>query len=118
MALGIISLAMTLIRHRESIAKIVGVLPDLKTIFDELTPDDEVVTGPPPVRVGVYPVGGMEWLQDSLNTLMDAGLDVDGEYGPATNAAVHKYQDAHGLESDGWAGPETVSSIVEELSKL
>ena len=61
----------------------------------------------------------MSWLQDSLNTLgADPELDVDGEYGPATNKAVAAYQTAQGLKVDGWAGPETISSIVEELDKL
>ena len=115
MPFNIISLAMTMLRHRKSIAKIVDVLPDLKTIFDELTPDRQP---PPPPSPSGYPVGSMSWLQDSLNTLgAEPPLDVDGEYGPATNKAVSQYQKAHGLEVDGWAGPETVSSIVDELAK-
>ena len=58
----------------------------------------------------------MEWLQESLNTLVDAGLEVDGEYGPATNKAVAEYQTENGLKADGWAGPETISLIVEQLA--
>ena len=116
MAFNIIGLAMTMLKHRDSIAKIVAVLPDLKTIFDELTPDDRPAPQPSPSE---YPVGSMSWLQDSLNKLgAEPELDIDGEYGPATNAAVRKYQEAHGLVSDGWAGSETVSSIIEELDKL
>jgi peptidoglycan hydrolase-like protein with peptidoglycan-binding domain len=115
MPFNIISLAMTMLRNRESIAKIVAVLPDLQKIFAELTPAQP---SPPPPSSSDYAVGSMEWLQDSLNKVADAGLDVDGEYGPATNAAVGDYQSEHDLKVDGWAGPETISSILTELDKL
>lgn len=112
MAVNIISLAMVLLRNRDAIAKIVGVLPELQKIFSELTPGRE----PPPPPTD-YEVGSMEWLQESLNTLIDADLDVDGEYGPATNKAVCEYQTKNNLKVDGWAGPETISLIVEQLAK-
>jgi peptidoglycan hydrolase-like protein with peptidoglycan-binding domain len=119
--LNIVSIAMTLLKHRDSIAKIVAVLPELKTIFAELNPPDQApgsLQPPPPTTLTGYPVGSMEWLQESLNTLgAEPQLDVDGEYGPATNKAVSDYQKAHGLTVDGWAGPATISSIVEELAK-
>jgi peptidoglycan hydrolase-like protein with peptidoglycan-binding domain len=119
MAFNIISLAMTMLKHRDSIAKIVDVLPDLKKIFDELTPGQPQ---PPPPPSGYEPgheIGSMSWLQESLNALgADPQLDVDGEYGPATNKAVSEYQNHHDIKVDGWAGPETVSSILEELDKL
>jgi peptidoglycan hydrolase-like protein with peptidoglycan-binding domain len=114
MPINIISLAMTMLRNRESIARIATVLPDLQKIFAELTPEQPS----PPPSSSDYPVGSMEWLQDSLNKVADAGLDVDGEYGPATNAAVGDYQSEHDLKVDGWAGPETISSILTELGKL
>ena len=120
MAFNIIGLAMTLLKHRDSIAKIVAVLPDLSRIFNELRPEQSPVGAlqpPPPVSSSGHPVGSMEWLQDSLNTLgAEPPLDVDGEYGPATNEAVCEYQKTNGLEVDGWAGPETVSTIVEQLA--
>lgn len=119
--MNIISLAMTMLKHRDSIAKIVAVLPELKKIFGELSGPDQPPVGwlpPPPPSSSEHPVGSMSWLQESLNTLgANPPLDVDGEYGPATNKAVHDYQTAHGLKADGWAGPETVASIVDELDK-
>ena len=121
MAFNIVSIAMNLLQHRDFIAKIVAVLPELQKIFAALQPEQPPVGAlqpPPPASTSEYPVGSMEWLQESLNTLgADPQLDVDGEYGPATNDAVHEYQVAHGLKADGWAGSETVSSIIAELEK-
>ena len=57
----------------------------------------------------------IKWLQESLNSLVDAGLKVDGDYGPATKAAVKKFQQQFGLTVDGWAGAITQSAIVDAL---
>ncbi|MBO1332753.1 D-Ala-D-Ala carboxypeptidase family metallohydrolase [Streptomyces sp. VRA16 Mangrove soil] len=38
-------------------------------------------------------------------------LAVDGEYGPATKAAVTRFQQAYGLSADGIAGTQTFSKI-------
>src|SRR5262249_33838867 len=35
----------------------------------------------------------INWLQESLNKLMNAGLKVDGSYGAGTQAAVKKFQE-------------------------
>jgi peptidoglycan hydrolase-like protein with peptidoglycan-binding domain len=57
----------------------------------------------------------MRWLQESLNKLNNAGLDVDGEYGENTRAAIMAFQRSNGLEVDGWAGVETSAKIYEML---
>lgn len=42
-------------------------------------------------------------------------IDVDGSFGPATEAAVKEFQTKYGLESDGKCGPATSTKIVEVL---
>jgi peptidoglycan hydrolase-like protein with peptidoglycan-binding domain len=39
------------------------------------------------------------------------GINADGQYGPATVAAVKAYQQQHGLDADGYAGPVTLSTM-------
>ncbi|HEX2887281.1 peptidoglycan-binding protein [Vineibacter terrae] len=39
------------------------------------------------------------------------GISADGQYGPATVAAVKAYQQQHGLDADGYAGPVTLATM-------
>lgn len=50
-------------------------------------------------------------LQRALNEQSGAMLNVDGEYGPLTAAAVRCWQSTHALEVDGEAGPVTLGSL-------
>jgi murein L,D-transpeptidase YcbB/YkuD len=64
-----------------------------------------------PVRV--------KWVQTALNVLgATPPLDVDGEYGPLTTAAVQQFQKSKGLEVDGWAGDLTHEALQAAISKL
>lgn len=47
-------------------------------------------------------------LQSFLNWCINAKLSVDGSFGPATTAAVKKYQKTYGLEADGLFGPASL----------
>ena len=49
-------------------------------------------------------------LQTTLNNL-GYSLDVDGNFGPQTLAAVKNYQQANGLDVDGMVGPQTQAAL-------
>lgn len=49
-------------------------------------------------------------LQSFLNWYGGYGLDIDGSFGPATLAAVKKYQKAEGLTVDGYFGPASLKA--------
>lgn len=65
----------------------------------------------------------MEWLQNGSRGEAVAELQrkltangfntgsADGVFGPNTEAAVRRYQEQHGLQVDGIAGPETFASL-------
>lgn len=55
-------------------------------------------------------------LQRNLNTVMNAGLSVDGEFGPGTKSAVIKFQKKYGLEADGIYGPASAKKMTEVLA--
>lgn len=51
-------------------------------------------------------------LQAALNGAgITPALKADGDYGPATEAAVREYQRRKGLQIDGVAGPQTLSAL-------
>jgi hypothetical protein len=47
----------------------------------------------------------VEWLQEKL------GVTVDGDFGPATKAAVIAFQERHGLHPDGIVGAKTQAAL-------
>ena len=58
----------------------------------------------------------ISWVQESINSLMNAGLEVDGNFGSVTESAIIKFQSQYGLEADGVIGPETISKIESLLA--
>jgi peptidoglycan hydrolase-like protein with peptidoglycan-binding domain len=54
-------------------------------------------------------------LQTNLNTVMHSGLTVDGDFGPATEAAVKAFQRKYGLEVDGVYGPKSAAMMAAAL---
>ncbi|MEV4350081.1 peptidoglycan DD-metalloendopeptidase family protein [Actinoplanes sp. NPDC049596] len=55
-------------------------------------------------------------LQESLNKVIRAGLAVDGDFGPATQAAVVAFQRKRGLDPDGVYGPATAAAMRAALA--
>ncbi|MER6531370.1 peptidoglycan-binding protein, partial [Streptomyces sp. NPDC001508] len=51
-------------------------------------------------------------LQKLLNAVLGSKLEVDGEFGPDTEAAVKNFQRARGLTVDGEVGPQTWRALV------
>jgi lysozyme len=57
------------------------------------------------------------WVQSGLNLLENAGLDIDGEMGPATREAISKYQKDNGVDVTGLADMHTVVQMLEDLEE-
>lgn len=72
-------------------------------------------SGPVMLRKGAKGPAVRDW-QTALNAHGGAKLDVDGDFGPATEAATKSFQRAHGLDVDGVVGPKTRAKM-DELAK-
>ena len=55
-------------------------------------------------------------LQRDLNRVVAAGLEVDGEFGPATGAALVTFQRRFGLAADGEYGPQSAAALAAALA--
>ena len=59
----------------------------------------------------------VKYLQETLNSRFGFDLDVDGQFGPATEAAVKAYQKTAELdEVDGVVGPATWGSLAKAIN--
>ncbi|MDT8717748.1 N-acetylmuramoyl-L-alanine amidase [Clostridium sp. 19966] len=82
--------------------------------------------------VNYQPIQNRNWLQvgdtgdkvkDLQNKLIRLGYSLgaygaDGDYGKLTKNAVYKYQQDNGLQADGLAGQQTMSSINAKIAEL
>lgn len=57
--------------------------------------------------------GSIMTLQHLLNDYNNAGLVVDGSFGPATDRSLRDYQNSRGLVVDGSCGPATWSRLIK-----
>jgi peptidoglycan hydrolase-like protein with peptidoglycan-binding domain len=129
----IIGIGFRIISHREEIMKLwdkiapmirnaTDTYADIKALVDKIAPGVLDAAKPSALALGAVVKGGPQnfsvaWLQQSLNTIDNAGLVVDGDYGEATKEAVIAFQQRHSLEVDGWAGAGTSAAILAELDK-
>ena len=58
----------------------------------------------------------VKWLQNALNTVMGADLEVDGQYGSGTKTAVTNFQKKTGLSADGIFGTNSRNKMKTLLS--
>ena len=56
----------------------------------------------------------VKWVQTKLNKWKPGTVDVDGDYGAKTVAAVRSYQEKKGLIADGIAGTKTIAKLKTE----
>ena len=108
-------------KNQNIVQLIESLAPDLLPLFKEigskLFPNLDT-SGQVQVAALTFDPERVRWIQSSINKLTDAKLVVDGHYGIATKAAVVKFQQAHDLNDDGWAGKNTSAVIETELTKL
>ena len=64
-----------------------------------------------------YPAHSIAALQSDLTWLGVAHLDIDGGFGPMTQAALRRFQATHGLTIDGKIGPASWAAIDAAMAK-
>lgn len=76
---------------------------------DEEHEEEDVAESRPILAVGAIGTNVRE-LQEALVAL-EWELDVDGDFGPATDAAVREFQEQNELDIDGIVGPLTWEAL-------
>jgi len=95
-----------------------NLLPLLAQIGKHMFPGIQDSLAPAAAASSLFDPSTVKWVQTALNVLRVATppLDVDGEYGPLTTAAVKNFQQANGLAVDGWAGDKTQAKLQQAIA--
>ena len=72
---------------------------------------------PAPTATPAAELSSTEKLQARLKELGYYTGAVDGDYGPATKAAVRRFQESNGLAADGISGPKTEAVLYSSAAK-
>ena len=56
------------------------------------------------------------WVQAALNKTINAGINVDGDFGNTTRKYVKEFQNLAGLTPDGSVGPKTIEKLAAVAS--
>lgn len=93
--------------NNPDIQKLIPLLAQLGTAaFPNVDPNKAQSAG-----AALFDVNSVKWVQAYLK------LTADGIYGDGTKEAVKKFQEAHGLVVDGWAGSATQEAMRAALAK-
>jgi peptidoglycan hydrolase-like protein with peptidoglycan-binding domain len=110
---AMIKVAMLLLSKRDEVGKALDLIRQVTNVIGGVQAQAATVAASPGPAAG-----SMAWLQESLNKLNNAKLEVDGDYGAATNKAVAAFQKANGLTVDGWCGATTQAIIMKQLGLI
>jgi len=108
--MNIVTIIFTLLANRVVLEKVFQLLAP---ILGELTSQTDVK---PAEILCEYDTA---WAQEALKQLIAPNLEVDGEWGPETEAAVRRFQAANPpLKVDGQCGIQTMATLELELGKI
>ena len=83
-------------------------------LYPNLAPALRLVAG----AMATFDPDAVKWLQGALNKYLETDLEVDGEIGPDTIAAVKDAQELLGIDPDGFAGKITYAALAAALKLL
>ncbi len=81
-----------------------------------ITPDPAATPTPMVLKNGSIGSEVTE-LQQRLQALGYYSGEIDGQFGPASRTAVTRFQQQHGLDADGAAGPETLALLYSDAAQ-
>jgi hypothetical protein len=94
-----------------------SLLPLLSKVGTATFPDIRDPNKAAEAAASLFDPENIKWVQTVLNLAQGENLEVDGEPGEATQAAIKKFQQTNRLEVDGWPGTKTNDALRALLVK-